>query len=179
MDKPFHSRISVQSPIVPPVAKGGHKGFTSRCSVVFGVGLGAGTTTPDPAWPLPRPATTPNRTVDLDACCGVSPPPPSGPTAGSPAPSNRADVRSAKASKSVAPPRPWPDEPRGSPTSTPPHAGPSSPAARSVRRSGTPSGDARPTARGTTCTDPDTGGRCWPSRDGRASARCGSSSASA
>jgi hypothetical protein len=48
-----------------------HKGVRSRCSVFFVVGLWAGATTPDPAWPLPRPATTPNRTVDLAACCGV------------------------------------------------------------------------------------------------------------
>ena len=71
---------------------GGHKGIRSRCSVVFVVGLGAGATTPDPAWPLPRPATTSNRTVDLDACRAVSPPLPSRPTAGSPAPSNRSGV---------------------------------------------------------------------------------------
>ena len=61
---------------------GGHKGLRSRCLVVFAVGLGAGAMTPDPASLLPRPATTQNRTVDLDACCGLSPPPPSGPTAG-------------------------------------------------------------------------------------------------
>ena len=35
----------------------------------FRVGLWAGATTPDRAWPLARPATTPNRTVDLAACC--------------------------------------------------------------------------------------------------------------
>jgi hypothetical protein len=54
------------------------------------------------------------------------------------------------------------------PISIPPRARLGSPVGRCVRRSGRPSGDARPTARGMTCTGPDTDGRCRRSCGGRA-----------
>ena len=46
--------------------------------MVFVVGLLVGATTPDRAWPLARPATTRNRTVDVAARSEESPPPLSG-----------------------------------------------------------------------------------------------------